>query len=121
MILEYYKVEMSVGDSLLMNIRLFVVFIIFVLVTIFLFGLVIPAVDGDYKAEHKIKSNLFNQTFNFFIKLLQHITKKSGNSNTADSKKQMKNTWDKQGNYYHIPLLLKYLYHTQYCTNIIIL
>eukprot|EP00375_Theileria_parva_P000429 XP_763098.1 hypothetical protein [Theileria parva strain Muguga] len=97
-LLKYYKVEMSVGDSLLMNIRLFVVFIIFVLVTIFLFGLVIPAVDGDYKAEHKIKSNLFNQTFNFFIKLLQHITKKSGNSNTADSKKQMKNTWDKQDN-----------------------
>ncbi|XP_954792.1 uncharacterized protein TA03435 [Theileria annulata] len=97
-LLKYYKVEMSVGDSLLMNIRLFVVFIIFVLVTVFLFGLVIPAVDGDYKAEHKIKSNLFNQTLHFFIKLLQHFTKKNNTIDTIVTNKQLKNTWDKNEN-----------------------
>ncbi|BAM41520.1 conserved hypothetical protein [Theileria orientalis strain Shintoku] len=76
--LEYYKVEVKEGKNLIIKAKLFVVFIIFVLTTIFLLGLVIPTVDGDYKVEDKFKTNIFNEAVRLFIKFVKMFSRTSG-------------------------------------------
>ncbi|UKJ89196.2 hypothetical protein MACJ_002444 [Theileria orientalis] len=82
-LLKYYKVELKEGKRLIIKAKLFVIFIIFVLTTIFLLGLVIPTVDGDYKVEDKFKTNIFNEAVRLFIKFIKIFSR----TTTFDYKK----------------------------------
>ncbi|UKK01545.2 hypothetical protein MACK_002362 [Theileria orientalis] len=82
-LLKYYKVEVKEGTNLIIKANLFVIFIIFVLTTIFLLGLVIPTVDGDYKVEDRFKTNIFNEAVRLFIKFVKMFSR----TTTLDYKK----------------------------------